>query len=122
LSDLADAALDLKCGSKSRVLPFVPHEREGAVEKIDDVVSRYYLRLSVVDRPGTLARIATIFGRLKIGISSVIQPEGHEGASVPLILMMHDAPNAAMRRALSMIGKLPVVKAPPVMIRVESFE
>src|SRR5436190_21283333 len=28
LSDLADAALDLKCGSKSRVPPFVPHERE----------------------------------------------------------------------------------------------
>ena len=122
LSDLADAALDLKCGSKSRVAPFVPHEREGAVQKIDDVISRYYLRLSVIDRPGTLARIATIFGELKIGISSVIQPEGHEGASVPLILMMHDAPNAAMKRALSKIGKLPVVKAPPVMIRVESFE
>jgi homoserine dehydrogenase len=69
----------------------VPHEREGDVQKIDDVVSRYYLRLSVVDRPGTLARIATILGELKIGISSVIQPEGHEGASVPLILMMHDA-------------------------------
>ncbi len=122
LSDLADATLDLKCGSKSRVPPFVPHEREGAVQKIDDVVSRYYLRLSVVDRPGTLARIATILGEMKIGISSVIQPEGHEGASVPLILMMHDAPNVAMKRALSKIGKLGVVKAPPVMIRVESFE
>lgn len=122
LSDLADAALDLKCASQSRIPPFVPHEREGAVQQIDDVVSRYYLRLSVVDRPGTLARIATILGEMKIGISSVIQPEGHEGASVPLILMMHDAPSAAMKRAMSKIGKLPVVKAPPVMIRVESFE
>src|SRR5690606_5749097 len=45
LSDLADAALDLKCGSKSRVAPFVPHELEGAVLNIDEVVSRYYLRL-----------------------------------------------------------------------------
>lgn len=122
LSDLADAALDLKCGSKSRVAPFVPHEREGAVLKIDEVVSRYYLRLDIVDRPGTLAKIATILGSLKIGISSVIQPEGHEGESVPLILMMHDAPNAAMKKALDRIAKLPVVKAPPVMIRVESFE
>jgi homoserine dehydrogenase len=122
LSDLADAALDLKCGSKSRVAPFVPHEREGAVLKIEEVVSRYYLRLNVVDRPGTLARIATIIGSLKIGISSVIQPEGHEGDSVPLIFMMHDAPNAAMQKALAKIAKLPVVKAKPVMIRVESFE
>ena len=122
LSDLADAALDLKCGSKSRVAPFVPHEREGAVLKIDEVVSRYYLRLDVIDRPGTLAKIATILGSMKIGISSVIQPEGHEGESVPLIFMMHDAPNAAMQKALSRIAKLPVVKGAPVMIRVESFE
>jgi homoserine dehydrogenase len=122
LSDLADAALDLKCGSKSRVAPFVPHERQGAVLSIDEVVARYYLRLDVIDRPGTLARIATILGSLKIGISSVIQPEGHEGESVPLIFMMHDAPNAAIQKALSRIAKLPVVKGAPVMIRVESFE
>ena len=122
LSDLADAALDLKYGSKSRVPPFVPHEREGAVLSIDEVVSRYYVRISVVDRPGTLAKIATILGSLNIGISSVFQPEGHEGESVPLVLMMHDAPNAAMKKALSLIRRLPVVKAPPVMIRVETFE
>jgi homoserine dehydrogenase len=122
LSDLADAALDLKTGSKSRIPPFVPHECAGAVLHIDEVVSRYYLRLSVVDRPGTLAKIATILGRSKIGISSVIQPEGHEGESVPLILMIHDEPNSAMRKALAKVSQLAVVKASPVMIRVESFE
>ena len=89
---------------------------------IDAVICRYYLRLSVVDRPGTLARIAAILATAKIGISSVIQPEGHEGESVPLILMIHDATNAAMKKALRQISKLNVVKAPPVMIRVESFE
>ena len=122
LSDLADAALDLKCGTRNRIPPFVPHERDGAVLSINAVVSRYYVRLSVVDRPGTLAKIAAILARARIGISSVIQPEGHEGRSVPLILMIHDATNAAMRAALATIGKLPVVKSAPVMIRVENFE
>jgi len=122
LSDLADAALDLKCGTKSRIPPFVPHEREGAVLPIAEAISRYYVRFTVVDRPGTLARIAAILGRSRIGISSVIQPEGHEGESVPLILMLHDATNAAVEKALAKIGKLVVVKAAPVMIRVESFE
>lgn len=122
LSDLADAALDLKTGCKNRVLPFVPHECDGAVTPIDEVVSRYYVRLTVVDRPGTLARIATILGQAKIGISSVIQPEGHEGESVPLILMIHDASNAAMRKALDTIARLSVIKGRPVMLRVESFE
>jgi homoserine dehydrogenase len=121
LSDVADAALDLKFGTKHRVPPFVPHEREGEVVSIDEVVSQYFVRLNVVDVPGTLARIARIFGDAHIGISSVIQPEGHEGESVPLIFMLHDAPNGAVTGALKRIGALRVVKGEPVMIRVESF-
>jgi len=122
LSDLADAALDLKFGTKHRVPPFVPHERDGAVAPIDQIASRYFVRLNVVDVPGTLAKITAIFGGAKIGISSVIQPEGHEGASVPLILMLHDASNGAVWKALKKIGQLPIVKGPPVMFRVENFE
>jgi homoserine dehydrogenase len=122
LSDVADAAVDIKNGMKFRVPPFVAHSRAGRVVPMDEIVSRYYVRLSVVDRPGVLAKIAAIFAAANIGISSVIQPEGHEGESVPLILMIHDAPNAAMKKALAKIGKLPPVKARPVMIRVEDFE
>src|SRR3989454_5241780 len=122
LSDIADAALDLKYGTKCRIPPFVPHAREGAVLPMDEVVSRYYVRLSVVDRPGTLAKIATVLGEARIGISSVIQPEGHEGESVPLILMIHDAPNAAMKQALSKISRLGVGKQAPAMCRGETFE
>jgi homoserine dehydrogenase len=122
LSDVADAALDLKNGTKVRVAPFVTCAKGGRITPMDEVISRYYLRLSVVDKPGTLAKIAAIFAAAKIGISSVIQPEGHEGESVPLIFMIHDAPNAAMSKALAKIAKLPFVKNKPVMIRVESFE
>jgi homoserine dehydrogenase len=122
LSDVADAALDLKFGTKYRVPPFVPHELDGAVAPIEEVISRYFVRLDVVDVPGTLAKIAKIFGDAHIGISSVIQPEGHEGASVPLILMLHDAPNGAVVKALKTIGELKVVKGAPVMIRVENFD
>jgi homoserine dehydrogenase len=122
LSDLADAALDLKFGNKNRLPPFVPHECAGVALPIEDCFSEYFVRLHVVDRPGVLAKIATIFGESKIGISSVIQPEGHEGRSVPLIFMLHRAPNGAAIRALKKIGKLPAVKGRPVMIRVENFE
>ncbi|MDB6029003.1 MAG: Homoserine dehydrogenase [Verrucomicrobiales bacterium] len=122
LSDVADAALDLKYGLKQRVAPFVAFEKNGVVLPVDEMVSRYYLRLSVMDRPGTLAKVSAILAASKIGISSVIQPEGHEGDTVPLILMMHTAPYAAMKKALVKISKLPVVKTAPVMFRVENFE
>ena len=122
LSDVADAALDLKNGTSVRVPPFVPHAGHGRVTPLDEITSQYYVRLCIVDRPGVLAKIAAILGAAKIGISSVIQPEAHEGENVPLILMIHDAPNAAMRKALAKIAKLPVVQARPVMFRVENLD
>ncbi|MEY4918295.1 MAG: hypothetical protein RL616_2208 [Verrucomicrobiota bacterium] len=122
LSDIGDAVLDLKSGAKNRLPAFVPHECSGAVAPIEEVTSQYFVRLNVVDKPGVLAKIATIFGELNIGISSVIQPEGHEGKSVPLIFMLHYATNGAAMKAFAKIAKLPTVKGKPVMIRVESFE
>jgi homoserine dehydrogenase len=122
LSDVADAALDLKHGSHRRVPPFVAHEGNGSVLPMDAVVSRYYVRLTVLDVPGVFARIASRLAQAKIGISSIIQPEGHAGETVPVILMIHDAPNAAMQRVLRQIAALPVVRSEPVMIRVENFD
>jgi len=122
LSDIADAVLDLKFATKHRLPAFVPHECAGAVAPIDEVVSQYFVRLNVVDKPGVLAKVATIFGQANIGISSVIQPEGHEGESVPLIFMLHYATNGVAAKALAKIAKLPTVKGKPVMLRVENFQ
>jgi homoserine dehydrogenase len=122
LSDVGDAVLDLKTGAKNRLPAFVPHECAGAVAPIGEVVSQYFVRLNVVDKPGVLAKIAAIFGQSNIGISSVIQPESEEGKSVPLIFMLHYATNGVAARALAKIAKLPAVKGQPVMLRVENFE
>ncbi|HOR23754.1 MAG TPA: homoserine dehydrogenase [Opitutaceae bacterium] len=121
LSDLADAALDLRHDTANRVPPFVAHETKGTVLPIEETVSRYYVRLSVADRAGVIAKIATILSTAGISIASIIQPEGHEGETVPLILMLHAAPYAALAKALKAIGKLPSVKADPLMLRVEDF-
>jgi len=122
LSDVADAALDFKNGTRTRVAPFVAHARNVRVASLDELSSQYYVRFSVLDKPGVIAKIAAIFAQAKIGIASVIQPESREGESVPLILMIHEASNAAMRKALAKIAKLPVVTARPVMFRVENLK
>lgn len=122
LSDLADATLDLLSGGRSRVPAFVAHAEQGEVIPAGEVVSNFYLRLNVTDRPGVLARIATVLAKNHIGISSVIQPEGHEGESVPLILMLHEAPRAAVDKALGAIRRLSVVHGQPALFAVEDFK
>ena len=119
ISDLAEAAM-------ARLNPrasygFTPHGLYGTCKPIGQIVTQYYLRIAVQDEPGVLAQVAGILGDLQIGISSVIQPEEHEPDSVPLVLMVHTATNAQMSAAIDRIGKLPCVKRPPHMIRVETF-
>jgi homoserine dehydrogenase len=121
LSDIADAALDLKHGTCGAACRRLSRTTQGAVLPIAEVVSRYYLRLNVVDKPGTLAKITAILAASKIGISSVIQPEGHEGRKRAADL---DEPRSAQCRHAKGAGQnRPLCrwsKAPPVMLRVES--
>lgn len=83
--------------------------------------SRFYLRYTIVDRPGTLAKIAGILGGHGIGIASVIQHESTEeriGAAVPLIVMTHPADEGAVWTALKETDALEIVQAPTVCLHV----
>jgi len=118
ISDLAQAAIWFDSGGKA--FGFTPHGLYGKCLPIERVVSGFYLRLSVIDKPGVLAQVASILGSHQVGISSVVQPEGHEGDAVPLVLMIHDAPFGRMQTALELIRQLDCVKADPVLLRVLS--
>jgi homoserine dehydrogenase len=118
ISDLAQAAIWFDSGGKA--FGFTPHGLYGKCLPIERVVSGFYLRLSVIDKPGVLAQVASILGSHQIGISSVVQPEGHEGDAVPLVLMIHDSAFGRMQTALELIRHLDCVKANPVLLRVLS--
>src|SRR5476651_1711069 len=120
MSDLAQIAAHFPQEQKARN---VGHEAlHTRLKTMDEIVSRYYLRLLVVDRPGVLADVARVLASRQIGISSVIQPEAHLGETTALVLMLHDAPESQLQAAVQEIAKIGAVKAPPVHLRVEDFE
>lgn len=87
----------------------------------DDMPSRYYLRLTVADEPGSLAKITSVLGAHCISISSVIQHEPDPLAKSPqvqLVIMTHEAPEGAARKAVEVITQLSVVSGPSVRMRV----
>lgn len=119
LGDIAEAAMDRLHGVGFRRL--AEHTCYAGTVPEDEMVTRFYLRLQVEDRPGVLAQVAAVLGRHQIGISAVFQPEGHAGETVPLVMLLDDAPQAAFRAALTEIEKLPVVGKGSRVIRVEDF-
>jgi homoserine dehydrogenase len=121
ISDLADAAENLM--NEVGCTGFVPHGDYGAALPIEETLSQYYLRLSVVDEPGVLARIASITGENGIGILSVIQPEPKEpSAHIPLVLLLHDAAYGTVSNALKTVLALDSVESEHTLLRVETLE
>ena len=119
IGDLVEAAHVLEAPRES--YGFSSHGLYGGSRPADAIVGSYYLRLSVEDRPGVLARIAGLLGEAGIGISSVVQPESVAGVQTPLVLMIHEAPFGVMRSAVARIAALDCVKGSPVLFNVEAL-
>ncbi|HVO25149.1 MAG TPA: homoserine dehydrogenase [Candidatus Margulisiibacteriota bacterium] len=122
VADLMDVARNLLGSSRGRVAPLgypLAQQRRVALKSIDDLVTEYYLRFMVVDRPGVLAKISGILGMHDISIASVIQKEREHGASVPIVIRTHQALERNLRKALKAIDRLAAVRAKSVLIRIE---
>jgi len=116
VSDLVDLAKLRANGNHQVVFPSLKLLN---VRPVSTVLSRYYLRVLVVDRPGVLSKIAAILGRCKVSISDVIQRERRVGSVVPVILLTHGTLGESIRRAVQMINQLLVTKGKVQVIRIE---
>ena len=91
-----------------------------AAEPISKLISRYYVRIEVMDRPGVLAVIARSLGDHGVSIASVIQKEtDEEGQTAELVIMTHEAQEDSMQSSIKQIAGLPEVSEIGSVIRVE---
>jgi homoserine dehydrogenase len=89
----------------------------------------YYIRLTVHDRPGVAAGVATRMAEEDISLESILQkrselaankdPHGRSGAPVPLVLITYAATEASIRSALEKISGDGLIAEPPQVIRIE---
>ena len=88
-------------------------------QSIFSILSRYYLRFYVIDRPSVLAGITKILGKYKISISDVMQRERSAGSAVPLILLTHHTHEKNLRAAVREIDRMSSIKGETQVIRIE---
>ncbi len=124
VADLADAALNLRAGGRRRDLSAVRAKAPVVFRDPGEVVARHYLRFSMKDQPGTLARVAAALGAHRIGIDSVMQKEAPGAPEhVPVIIVTGRAKEREMAAALAEIAAMDgVTDRPAVMYRIEDFE
>ncbi len=86
---------------------------------MENISTRYYFRFTVPDKAGILATITSILGKNNISIASVIQKEHNKDSTVPVVILTHTAKEKAVKKAIQEINKLPIIKLPTMVIRVE---
>ena len=81
--------------------------------------ARYYLRMSLDDKPGALAKVATLLGEAGISIDRMRQYR-HDDATAPVLIVTHKTNRDALDTALTGIRRLDVLAGEPVALRIET--
>lgn len=109
------------CQQKGRYTYSTFYNEEKTSEEISIISNwetEFFVRLSVKDQSGVLAKIAGIFGKHNVSIASVIQKD-HGKDTVPLIFVTHKAKELSMKKAIDDISQLDEVIKVENVIRVE---
>ena len=85
----------------------------------DDIVSKYYLRLRVIDQSGVLASISTILGEHNISIETMLQKPICD-TEANLLLSTHISKEIDIQNAIKKLNNLEFVKGNTAMIRIDS--
>ncbi|WP_345985337.1 homoserine dehydrogenase [Sulfurimonas sp. HSL-1656] len=105
-------------GKRSPMLGYnTPLEHGLKLRSSDEIVTKYYLRIRVEDRPGVLAKITQLFGEYEISIETMLQRPA-SGGFANLLFSTHNAVEGNMKEVLSQIEALSFVASKPVMIRI----
>lgn len=119
IGDVIDVCRNLLSNSPRR-LPAIPGAgRAVRIRGMGEIESRYYLRLSLLDRPGVLARITTTLGEHGISIASVLQKETRVGGFVPVVIVTHSCRENELGVALGRIDAMDGVEGDTVCLRIE---
>jgi len=114
LSDIIEASIYNQAYSKRSFTA----SREKIVHP-DMMISKFYVRLRVVDRPGVLAKIADSFGRHKVSIESVLQKgRGYGKEGVPIFIITHECVEKDFKDALEECSRFDVVLDAPFYLRI----
>lgn len=87
------------------------------IKAMNEIKSKYYLRLMVTDEPGVLHEISGILSDLDISLESVSQKQEEEGKEVPIFMVTHQAIEKNVQEAVKRIENLNMVNGEVIFIR-----
>jgi len=119
VGDIGDIARNLAHG-ETRYRRGAPNYAEGQIKlrPAGDIVSKFYIRFMVADKPGAFGAIASTLGKHGVSISAASQKSGNIGNEpVPVVVLTHAAKTSAVDTALAEIRESGAIGEDPVKLR-----
>jgi homoserine dehydrogenase len=116
VGDIVEAARNWCSNARGRI----NHEpfHSATIKDFSEVETRFCVRMQVVDRPGMLAQIATVFGDKGVSLDSIVQKKS-DGDTAEIFWMTHRTSQRAMARSLNEFNRLESVREVSSVLRVE---
>lgn len=126
VADLIDVTREINTDPKHRV-PFLAFQSHALSDEpvlgVEEIETRYYLRMDAQDTPGVLADVTRILGDNGISIEAILQKQPPPGADhVPVIILTHEVSERRMNAAMAQIEALPTIQGRLTRIRVEHLD
>jgi len=126
VADVVDVVRTLTSDPDNRV-PHLAFQSDSLsdlpVLPVEEITTAYYLRMSAVDRPGVLAKVAQILSDRGISIEALLQKDNKEDErTVPIVLLTHQVKEKNMNDAINAIEALEDIEDSVVKIRVEQLD
>lgn len=119
VSDILDVARSIArgvAGLQTRSIHFAARP----MLPMADVETRYYVRFTVRDEPGVMAKLAGCLGAEGVSIEQLVQdgiPD--EGEPATVVLLTHRAREGAVQAALTALAGESFLVKPPLLLRIE---
>ncbi|OOY33026.1 homoserine dehydrogenase [Thioclava sp. F36-6] len=110
--------MDLARGLRLPVFGQPADKLEAPTPAVTAIPAPYYLRLQLSDKPGALAKVATVLGEAGVSISRMRQ-YGHADTSAPVLIVTHKTTRDAIDAAIDALPATRVVEGEPIAIRIE---
>ena len=119
MADIIDIALGTSQHLFETMPMAVETKRTIKIKNVDDIDSRYYIRIMAKDEPGVFAAFGQVLGKHGISISGAIQHEwtGPQN-TVPVVITTHPTKQKNMDAALKELEQLDIIIQKPVCIRI----
>ena len=126
VADLVDVVRALTSDPENRV-PHLAFQADALsnepILSMDEVETAYYLRMQAVDKPGVMARVASILGEFNISIEAIIQKEpANDSSFANIIMLTHKVLEKQMNQAIHQIESLDTIDGQVTRIRMESLD